>query len=203
MNIELLLKTVWDLECELRERLVRAVSVADAEAVRVNYLGKSGSILMLMKGLGGVADQSERQKCGAVLNSARDSFTRLIQDRLSSITAVELESRLRSEGLDVSRSCRSFACGAFHPVSRVISDFVKIASRSGFSHVHGPELETEYHVFDALNTPENHPARSESDTMYLKEECDGRRVVLRTHTSSVQIRHMERSYPPIRIKTGV
>ena len=180
---------------QLREDALREIGDARDEraldAVRVRYLGRSGSISVWgeqMKALG----KEERPIVGKLLNEARNAVTAAIEER-----AKNLRSQKESEALasiDISLPGTPSEQGSLHPLTQILDRVIAIFRRMGFALADGPDIETEWHCFDALNTPPEHPARNEQDTFYLP---DGR--LLRTHTSTVQIRAMESAPPPIRV----
>ncbi len=180
---------------QLRDNALREIGDAPdektLEAVRVRYLGKSGSISVWgekMKTL----SQEERPVVGKLLNETRNAVTDAIEQH-----AEKLRSQKESEALasiDVSLPGTPSERGSLHPLTQILDRAIAIFRRMGFALADGPDIETEWHCFDALNTPPDHPARNEQDTFYLP---DGR--LLRTHTSTVQIRTMEAAPPPIRV----
>ena len=180
---------------QLREDALREIGDArderELDAVRVRYLGRSGSISAWgeqMKTLG----KEERPIVGKLLNEARNAVTAAIEER-----AKNLRSQKESEALasiDISLPGTPSEQGSLHPLTQILDRVIAIFRRMGFALADGPDVETEWHCFDALNTPSEHPARNEQDTFYLP---DGR--LLRTHTSTVQIRAMESAPPPIRV----
>ena len=166
--------------------------------MRVSALGKKGSISERMKSLGGMAPD-ERKAAGAALNLLKDKVADAIAARKAALQEAALEARLASEKVDVTLPVRPQAQGTIHPVSQVWEEIVQIWGDLGFSVAEGPHIEDDFHNFTALNMPPEHPARQEHDTFYFNEKPDGSRMVLRTHTSPVQIRTMLSQKPPIRI----
>lgn len=173
------------------EELERAGSLSALEGVRVRFLGKQGEISVLSAGLREVAKE-ERPRLGALLNELREFVTRGLEARQAELRAREEAQRYAC--FDVTLPGVPVLAGAVHPLTQLLERAVRIFRRMGFALASGPEMETEFHCFDALNTPADHPARNEQDTFYLP---DGR--LLRTHTSSVQIRVMEGQAPPVRV----
>ncbi len=176
------------------EALAEISAVADAktlEAARVKYLGKQGEITRLSEGMRTVS-KDDRPRIGKVLNELRQAVTSSIEEREAALQAIGDAAAFSS--LDISLPGTSRERGSLHPLTQLLDKAVKIFRRMGFVLADGPDIETEWHCFDALNTPADHPARNEQDTFYLP---DGR--LLRTHTSSVQVRVMESQHPPIRI----
>lgn len=169
----------------------RAEQSADLEAIRVRFLGKSGEITQLSQGMRDLPKE-ERPRFGALLNEVRTFLTTELESRQGALR--EAADGARFAGLDLTLPGTDWPKGAEHPLTRLQARAVAIFRRMGFALAEGPDVETEWHCFDALNTPADHPARNEQDTFYLP---DGH--LLRTHTSSVQIRVMESDAPPVRI----
>jgi len=186
------------LERDILKDVAAANDEAALEALRVAALGKKGSISERMKGLGAMAPD-ERKEAGAALNLLKDKVAGAISDRKSALQESALEKRLASEKVDVTLPVRAQPQGTIHPVSQVWEEIVQIWGDLGFSVAEGPHIEDDFHNFTALNMPPEHPARQEHDTFYFNEMPDGSRMVLRTHTSPVQIRTMLSEKPPIRI----
>jgi len=186
----------------LRSELMDAVAGAggsDAlEALRVDALGKKGRITQLMKGLGGM-DPEARKAAGQALNALKSEVADAIEARKAALSSSELEARLLQERIDVTLPIRPETEGRIHPISQTIDEVVAILGEMGLSVAEGPDIEDDWHNFTALNIPPDHPARQEHDTFYLPGEHDGERMVLRTHTSPVQIRTMQNSEPPFRV----
>ncbi len=187
---------------KLEQEILAAVSGAGDERtledVRVSALGKKGSVSLLMKGLGGM-EPEERKLMGPALNGLKNKIGDAIADRQGALHEVALEARLAGERIDVTLPVRPERKGTIHPVSQVLDEVVQIFGDMGFAVAEGPHIETDFYNFEALNIPAEHPARQEHDTFYFNEREDGSRMVLRTHTSPVQIRTMEKQEPPIRI----
>jgi phenylalanyl-tRNA synthetase alpha chain len=180
---------------ELRAEALREIDAApdgqSLEAARVRYLGRSGSISAWgdqMKRLG----QDEKPIVGKLLNEVRHAVTAAIDERVEKFRTQKESEALAN--IDISLPGTPFEQGSLHPLTQMLDRAIAIFRRMGFALADGPDIETEWHCFDALNTPPDHPARNEQDTFYLP---DGR--LLRTHTSTVQIRTMEAAPPPIRV----
>ena len=192
-----------DLEA-LKENLLaevtRAGDEAAIEAVRVNALGKKGSISELLKTLGTMSPE-ERQTRGAAINALKTDVFAAITARKSDLKDAAIAERLARETVDISLPVRSSPAerGRIHPISQIIDEITAIFADMGFSIAEGPDIETDYYNFTALNFPEGHPAREMHDTFFFNPDEKGERKVLRTHTSPVQIRTMEAQKPPIRI----
>ena len=186
------------LEQDILQQVASASDEAALEALRVATLGKKGSISEQMKALGAMGPE-ERKTAGAALNVLKDKVTEAIAARKAVLQEAQLEQRLASEKIDVTLPARAEPRGTVHPVSQVWEEVVQIFGDLGFAVAEGPHIEDDFHNFTALNIPPEHPARQEHDTFYFSEKPDGSRMVLRTHTSPVQIRTMLTQKPPIRI----
>ncbi|MBO9622103.1 MAG: phenylalanine--tRNA ligase subunit alpha [Sphingomonas sp.] len=186
---------------QLRADLLASIDVAaglDAlETLRVHALGKQGVVTGLLKTLGGMSPE-ERQSEGPRIHGLRESVTEALAQRKALLERAALDARLASETLDMTLPVDAAASGTVHPVSQVMDELAEIFADLGFSVATGPEIEDDWHNFTALNIPETHPARAMHDTFYLAGEHE-RPMVLRTHTSPVQIRTMTSQQPPIRI----
>ena len=186
----------------LRDELLVEVDAAPdleaLEALRVSALGRQGRITDLMKGLGQVAAEERRER-GQALNIVKDAVASAIASRHEALEAIALDARLVEERIDMTLPPRPQPEGRIHPISQTIDEMVAIFCEMGFEVAEGPHIETDFNNFTALNIPPEHPARQEHDTFYLPEKEDGSRLVLRTHTSPVQIRTMLDMQPPIRI----
>jgi phenylalanyl-tRNA synthetase alpha chain len=186
------------LEQDILQQVAAASDEAALEAIRVATLGKKGSISEQMKALGAMSPE-QRKEAGAALNVLKDKVMEAIAARKAVLQEALLEQRLASEKIDVTLPSRMLPRGTVHPVSQVWEEVVQIFGDLGFAVAEGPHIEDDFHNFTALNIPPEHPARQEHDTFYFNEKPDGSRMVLRTHTSPVQIRTMLSSKPPIRI----
>ncbi|WP_033922589.1 phenylalanine--tRNA ligase subunit alpha [Sphingomonas sp. 37zxx] len=186
---------------QLRSDLLGAITAADTldaiEAVRVAALGKQGSVTALLKTLGGMSPD-ERQTAGPLIQALREAVTGAIADRKAALERAALDARLASETLDMTLPASGVAPGSVHPVSQVMDELAEIFADLGFAVATGPEIEDDWHNFTALNIAETHPARAMHDTFYFPDE-GVQRMLLRTHTSPVQIRTMMQQKPPIRI----
>ncbi|WP_296621911.1 phenylalanine--tRNA ligase subunit alpha [Rhizorhabdus sp.] len=178
--------------------IASAATLADLEAIRVRTLGKSGTITALLKTLGGMTPE-QRQVEGPRIHALREAATAAIADRKAALESAALEARLATEKLDMSLPVTAAAQGSVHPVAQVMDELAEIFADLGFAVATGPEIEDDWHNFTALNIPETHPARAMHDTFYFPDGEDGRKMLLRTHTSPVQIRTMMEQKPPIRI----
>ena len=190
---------------ELKERYLALIREADSEKrleeIRILAVGKKGEISLIMRSLGQMTIE-QRQASGPVLNSLKEEIITAIRFRKEEIEEIASKIRLESEWMDISRSTRSSIEGSVHPVSQVTEEVIAIFSNLGFEVADGPQIESDYYNFDALNIPPEHPARQEFDTFYVSGDDDKTNMpsnVLRTHTSPVQIRHMEKVKGPCRI----
>jgi phenylalanyl-tRNA synthetase alpha chain len=189
-----------ELEAELLRDVSVAADLAALEAVRVAALGKKGRVSELMSKLGSLP-ADERKAFGQAINGLKEKVATALDDRKSALEAAALTARLASERADVTLPVRPGpeAQGRIHPVSQVFDECVEIFADMGFEVAEGPDIETDEMNFGALNIPADHPARQEHDTFYFSPKADGSRLLLRTHTSPVQIRTMRTKKPPIRI----
>ncbi len=188
------------LEAEIVEKAAAAPNLSALEDVRVSALGKKGSVSLLMRGLGQMS-ADERRDMGPKLNGLKDRVGAALADRRAALEDAELDASLAGEKVDVTLPVRAGVLdeGRIHPVSQVMDELIAIFADMGFSVAEGPDIEDDFHNFTALNIPESHPARQMMDTFYLPPSEDGTPIVLRTHTSPVQIRTMLNQKPPIRV----
>ena len=187
------------LEATLLARVEAAANDAALEALRVEALGKQGSVSALMKNLGAMSPD-ERKAFGPKLNGLKDKLTEAIVTKKASFAEAALEAQLKAEAVDVTLPPVRPRVGAIHPVSQVMEELARIFGEMGFSVEEGPDIETDFNNFTALNFPPKHPARETHDTFFMNATDEkGQRKVLRTHTSPVQIRYMQSHEPPIRI----
>ena len=173
--------------------IVNANDLKDLDDARVHYLGKKGELTALLKGLGKLSKE-ERPKMGEAINQAKVEVQALIESRKEALELIALEKRLLSEKIDVTLPGRNVEKGGLHPITQTLNHIQKIFAKSGFKIATGPEIEDDFHNFSALNIPEHHPARAMHDTFYFDAN-----TVLRTHTSPVQIRTLEKQKPPVRV----
>jgi phenylalanyl-tRNA synthetase alpha chain len=179
------------IRAEALAALAAAGDEAAVEAARIQYLGRSGSITALSEGMKSVSKE-DKPRIGKLLNEVRTAVTAAIDARKGALEAERDAKALGS--IDLTLPGTPFPIGSLHPITQLLDRAIQIFRRMGFALADGPDIETEWHCFDALNTPADHPARNEADTFYLP---DGR--LLRTQTSTVQIRTMETTPPPVRI----
>ncbi|MCH5185307.1 MAG: phenylalanine--tRNA ligase subunit alpha [Oscillospiraceae bacterium] len=182
---------------EIKEAVEKVLSgAADLEAlenIRVEYLGKKGKLTAVLKGMGKLSSE-ERPVIGAMANDIRSFLEKEIDEKKAEISKKLQDIKLKSEVIDVTMPGKAQAMGKYHPLSQVMNEIKDIFIGMGFEIAEGPDVEYDYYNFEALNIPKNHPARDTQDTFYIKEN-----ILLRTQTSSIQVRVMEKQKPPIRI----
>ena len=182
-----------DLKAEATAAIESAGDSAALEKLRVEWLGKKGRVTNLLKSLGQL-DADERPKVGAEINAVKQLLSERISERKETLQQAAIASQLAAEALDVTLPGRREDLGALHPITRTIDRMAAYFGALGFEVVEGPEIEDDYHNFEALNIPAHHPARAMHDTFYIDDTH-----VLRTHTSGVQVRTMETREPPLRV----
>ena len=187
------MKNIQLLEDEAMKAIKESLDIKSLEQIKVDYLGKKSSLSTLLRGLGELTPK-ERPLAGASINIAKKRITNEIERRHNEIVLIEINSRLEKETLDITLPGRCSDKGSLHPVSQTIERIESFFTNIGFKIEKGPEIEDDYHNFEALNIPSHHPARAMHDTFYINQNN-----VLRTHTSPVQIRTMETQDPPLRI----
>jgi len=195
-----MMSDLHSLEASLRADIAEASDEATIEGVRVAALGKKGSVSELLKGLGAMAAE-DRLTAGPAINGLKARISDAIASRKAALKDEAITARLTRETIDVTLPVRSSPAerGRIHPISQVIDEITAIFADMGFAIAEGPDIETDYYNFTALNFPEGHPAREMHDTFFFHPGTDGARKLLRTHTSPVQIHTMEAQKPPIRI----
>jgi phenylalanyl-tRNA synthetase alpha chain len=186
------------LQDELLARIDGAADPAALEALRIAALGRGGRITAMMKDIGSL-DAAQRRAAGQALNAVKNAVADALAARKSAFDAAALDAALVIDTIDVTLPPRPESAGRIHPISQTIDEMLAIFCEMGFTVAEGPDIETDFNNFTALNIPPEHPARQEHDTFYLPSKPDGSRLVLRTHTSPVQIRTMQETAPPIRI----
>ena len=191
------MKDFRDLETEIKKASDKFTDIESINEFRIKFLGKKGIISLEMKELASLSSD-ERKQNAEKLNKIKDSVLEIIASKTEELNSEELEKKLNSETLDITLST-SRSYGTIHPISQVIEEVITIFGDLDFFVAEGPEVETDYNNFTALNTSEHHPARQMHDTFYVETETDGMPNVLRTHTSPVQIRSMLKQKPPIRL----
>ncbi|HOX22511.1 MAG TPA: phenylalanine--tRNA ligase subunit alpha [Elusimicrobiales bacterium] len=193
----------WKGECSrIREHFLstagQAASAAELEALKVKCLGRKGELTELLKALKDFSLE-DKKALGPAGNALKEELSSLFDSRAAKLQQEELNASLLSEKEDVTLPPYPFPSGRLHPLNLAMRRMTGLLMRLGFAWADGPFVETERYNFDALNIPQNHPARDMQDTFYLNGPCKDKRLLLRTHTSSVQIRHMEGHQPPLRI----
>ena len=191
------MKDFRELETEIKKASDKFTNIESINEFRIKFLGKKGIISLEMKELASLSGE-ERKQHAEKLNKIKDSVLEIIASKTEELNSEELEKKLNSETLDITLST-SKSYGTIHPISQVIEEVITIFGDLDFFVAEGPEVETDYNNFTALNTSEHHPARQMHDTFYVETETDGMPNVLRTHTSPVQIRSMLKQKPPIRL----
>ncbi|MFO1247198.1 MAG: phenylalanine--tRNA ligase subunit alpha [Alphaproteobacteria bacterium] len=186
------------LQSDIMAQISGAADEAALEAVRVNTLGKKGSVSALLATMGKLSPE-ERKVQGPLFNGLRDAVTEAIAARKAQLADAALDARLAGETLDVTLPARAENTGSIHPISQVLDEVVAIFAELGFGVAEGPDVEFDDYNFTKLNIPPDHPARQMQDTFYVSPQADGSSHVLRTHTSPVQVRTMLKTKPPIRI----
>jgi phenylalanyl-tRNA synthetase alpha chain len=195
MSVDELEAKLQQLERDALEALSGAGSTASLEDVRLNYLGQKGELTTVLRGLSTLSKE-ERPRVGQLANRVKEKIQATIDERKDELYRAELNERLASEKLDMTLPGTGPGIGHIHPLTKVTSEIINIFYGMGFELAEGPEVETEYYNFDALNTPDDHPARDSQDTFYTNL---GGSTLLRSQTSTVQIRVMEKQKPPLRI----
>lgn len=171
----------------------QAQSLEDLEQIRIDYLGKKGKLSGILGGMGKLSAE-DRPRIGSLANTVKEALQAALDQRKGSLAAAKLMAQLEAERLDVTMPAPLRPLGRIHPLQATMDRILDIFVGMGYTVVHGPEIETEYYNFEALNTPADHPARDMQDTLYLDNG-----YLIRTQTSSVQVRHMQHHQPPLRI----
>lgn len=187
------MENLSSLTQEALQLVVKVDNLDSLEQVRVDFLGKKGHLTALLKSLGQLSAE-ERPEAGAKINAAKEQISDALSAKKAALEEAQIAQQLSAQSVDITQPGRQAEIGGLHPVSRTLERIVAIFAGAGYAVEEGPEIEDDFHNFEALNIPAHHPARAMHDTFYVDE-----RHVLRTHTSPVQIRTMENSEPPIRI----
>ena len=187
------MQSLENIKAEAVVAIEAASDITALEELRVSYLGKKGALTGLLKNLGQLSAE-ERPKAGAEINAVKQQLNDQLNARKASLQGAALAAQLAEEAIDVTLPGRRAETGSLHPITRTIQRMETFFSSMGFEVVEGPEIEDDYHNFEALNIPAHHPARAMHDTFYVDDTH-----VLRTHTSGVQVRTMEAQQPPIRV----
>jgi phenylalanyl-tRNA synthetase alpha chain len=180
---------------ELIQKISQAKDKLELQNIKSQFLGKNSQINQEFKKLGSLSEEEKKIKASS-LNNEKQKITEAINNRFKELEKLEISKKLQKDKVDVTLPARERPNGKIHPVSQVIDEISSIFSEIGFSVAEGPDVETEYNNFTALNTPEDHPARDMHDTFYLDND---KKILLRTHTSPVQVRTMLNSKPPFKI----
>ena len=186
------------LKNEILEKIDLSSTLERLEDVRVKSLGKKGSLSLLMKQLGSI-EPDKRRETGQKLNLIQKEVLEAIENKKEVLRKDFINKKLISESVDITLPIRPENQGKIHPLSKTMDEVISIFAQMGFTVAEGPDIESDYYNFSALNIPPEHPARQEHDTFYFNPDEDGNRKVLRTHTSPVQIRTMEKFKPPLRV----
>jgi phenylalanyl-tRNA synthetase alpha chain len=184
-----------NINSSFKQKIKSVKSKEELQILKTEFFGKSGQITNQFKNLGTISVE-KRKEFASSLNKLKDSLTNQLENKFLGLETLEINEKLKDQKIDVTLPVRPFQTGKIHPVSQVIGEISSIFSEIGFSIAEGPDVETEYNNFTALNTPEDHPARDMHDTFYLEEN---KKILLRTHTSPVQIRTMLNDKPPFKI----
>jgi len=188
-----MLENISNIEKESAELIAQATDLKNIDALKIKYLGKNGEITALLRTLRDIP-ADDRPNAGSRINQLKNKIENLIKKKQAELLSIITDNKIRSESLDVTLPGWGPKKGSLHPLTIVMDDAIKIFASLGYTIAQGPEIETEYNNFDALNIPQNHPSRDMWSTFYV---CPG--YVLRTHTSPVQIRVMKKQKPPIRV----
>lgn len=186
------MSTIAEIKSKFDAEVIKCVSVGELQDVKVKYLGKAGELTALLKGIKDLSPE-ERPAFGAKVNELRNYIEDALQERISAVKALEMQRRLQQEKVDISLTDVQ-SWGATHPITLVENEICQLMIAMGFEVLSGPEIETDYYNFQALNIPYDHPARDMQDTFYLTDK-----ILLRAHTSPMQARLMERKKPPIKM----
>ncbi len=176
-----------------KEQLANAATLAEVNDVRVKYMGKKGEVTQILKGMGKLPPE-EKKELGQAANKVRNEIEELVNERMAEVKAAAKEAQFKAEKIDVTEPGKAVQAGVKHPVTLTIEEISKVFMNMGFSIVEGPEVETVFNNFDGLNAGPNHPARDPSDTFYISDD-----ILLRTQTSTVQVRTLQKEEPPIKV----
>ena len=176
-----------------KEQLANAATLAEVNDVRVKYMGKKGEVTQILKSMGKLPPE-EKKELGQAANKVRNEIEELVNERMAEVNAAAKEAQFKAEKIDVTEPGKTVQAGVKHPVTLTIEEISKVFMNMGFSIVEGPEVETVFNNFDGLNAGPNHPARDPSDTFYISDD-----ILLRTQTSTVQVRTLQKEEPPIKV----
>ncbi len=192
-----MLEELERLEAGARDELARAGSTAELEAWRVKYLGKKSTLTGALRSLASLSPE-ERRTVGARANALKDALQSSYAEKQETLSLSSIDKSLLSASVDVTLPGRPTPCGRLHPITQVFQEICAVFARMGFQVIEGPEVERDYYNFEALNIPQDHPARDMFATLWLDTEQDRDARLLRTHTSPMQVRLMEKHKPPLR-----
>ncbi len=184
------LKKIFD---ETKQQIETARTAAETEEIRIKVLGKKGTLTGILKSMGGMPPE-ERKTLGQAANKVRNEIEKMLQEKFITVRAAAKEARFKAEKIDVTEPGEKFSLGVRHPITITIEEISKIFISMGYSIAEGPQADTVFNAFDALNSPPNHPSRDLTDTFYITDD-----IVLRPHTSTVQIRTLKKEQPPIKV----
>lgn len=186
-------KQLYEIQNNALKQIQNSLSRDELEKIRVDFLGKKGQLTAVLRGMGSLSAE-ERPIIGKVVNEVREVIEEALKNAFDNIKGTEKKQKLEKEIIDVTIPGKKISIGSKHPITVTLDEIIKIFMSMGFKVADGPEVETVYHNFDALNAPKNHPSRDMTDTFYISED-----VLLRTQTSPVQIRTLKSQDPPIKI----
>ncbi|MGI6684921.1 MAG: phenylalanine--tRNA ligase subunit alpha [Bacillota bacterium] len=189
-----MLEKLNEIKLKAQEELKNAKTVNELVSLRVKYLGKKGELTSVLRGMGSLSPE-ERPRVGQAANDIREVIESILDERNNQLKEEELQQTLREETIDITLPGQNILVGRKHPITTVIDQIKEIFLGMGYSIAEGPEIELDYYNFEALNLPQDHPARDMQDSFYISDE-----VLLRTHTSPVQVRTMEKTVPGIPVK---
>ena len=188
-----------ELENKFLNELENANNKQALEELKVKFLGKKGEVTLLSKNIANLSIE-EKKTIGSEINKLKEFISNKITEKFEEFDKIEIENKLQSEFIDITLPCRENIVGGIHPMSKVQNELEIIFDSMGFAITDGPEIEDDWHCFTGPNTPENHPARQMQDTFYLPD-FNNEKIVLRTQTTSMQIREMEKHNPPFKFIT--
>ena len=183
---------------DIAKNISKVQTLSELESIRIFYLGKKGTITSEMKSLSSFSNEQKKEK-GQYLNDIKNFIENELKIKKSLLENLEINEKIKKEKIDVTLPPRTYEVGKIHPISQTIYKIINIFGEMGFSVESGPDIESDFNNFTALNIPSHHPAREMQDTFYIKGLKQNEDKVLRTHTSPVQVRHMQKTKPPIRI----
>ena len=184
---------IANIKKEFLEEIKKVKTEQQLAELKVKHVGKKGALTQVLRGMGSLS-QEERPVIGSLVNEVRDEIERLVEEKKKEFKQKELQKKLETEDIDVTEPSKKIKLGSLHPIKQVIKEVESVFLGMGYEIADGPEIETTYYCFDQLNEPPDHPARDLQDTFYITDD-----VILRTQTSSVQIRKMENQKPPIKM----